>query len=105
MTKSLKSMFKSVVCAGGIASCLLVAAPAQAQDVVEEYPPAEFIATATPVYHEGRPAYYYHNRWHYRYNGAWRYYREEPVFLRDWRVHRAPVRAYYGRAHFGGYRR
>jgi hypothetical protein len=72
------------------------------------YPPAAYIATATPEYYEGRPAYYYNNSWYYRDHGRWSYYRHEPVYLRGRRDHwverrvhervvREPVRYHYRR--------
>jgi hypothetical protein len=96
---------KGVLCVAVIAASCLVALPARAQIEVEVFPPAEFIATAAPVYHEGRAAYWYRNRWYYREGRNWRYYHEEPAFLRDHRTRHEPVRQYYGRAHEGGYRR
>jgi hypothetical protein len=102
MSKALKSVF----CAAAIAACL---APlgAQAQVEVEVYPPAAYVATAAPVYYEGRPHYWYGGRWYYREARAWRSYREEPGWLRERREHEhwEPQRHYYGRAHWGGYRR
>jgi hypothetical protein len=97
---------KSVFCAAAIAACL---APlgAQAQVEVEIYPPAAYVATAAPVYFEGRPVYWYGGRWFYRDGRAWRSYHEEPGWLRERREHEhwEPARHYYGRAHGGGYRR
>jgi len=46
-----------------------------------DYPPAAFLATAQPVYYEGRPAYFYGNRWYYRNGASWGAYRSEPEFL------------------------
>jgi hypothetical protein len=80
---------------------LLFASCVPAVGVYEEdgYPPAEFIATATPVYYEGYPSYYYGGRWYRREGVGWHLYREEPAYLRDYRaVHAAaPIRTYYGR--------
>ncbi len=72
--------------------------------VVDGYPPDGFIATATPVYYEGHAAYWYGGRWFYREGGGWRGYRSEPPGLQQVRVRAEPQRAYYGRAHGGGYR-
>ena len=73
------------------------------------YPPEAFIATAQPVYYEGRASYWYGNRWYYRDGNRWGYYRNEPRVLYQRRVrvpsrqhvvvapqgrHVAPVRAY-----------
>jgi hypothetical protein len=61
-------------------------------------PPAEVVATLTPVYHEGHATYYYNGFWHYRDpHGAWAYYHEEPAFLHDWRGHHEVVYHHYGR--------
>lgn len=59
----------------------------------DDYPPAAYVSTAEPVYYEGRPVYWYHDRWYYRDGGGWRHYRSEPVVLRQHRVahaHRQP---------------
>ena len=102
----MKTTLKSLLCAAAIAACV---APlgAQAQVEVEVYPPAAYVATAAPVYFEGRPVYWYGDRWYYREGRAWRSYREEPGWLRERREreHWGPYRPYYGRAHWGGYRR
>lgn len=45
------------------------------------YPPPSFVATTSPVYFEGRPAYYYNDRWYFRSGGGWGYYRTEPGYL------------------------
>jgi hypothetical protein len=103
MMRILVTMLKGVLCVGAIFLCLL-AAPAQAQIVVIA-PPAAFLATATPVYFEGRAAYWYGGLWYYRDGGNWGYYHDEPAHLRDYRAHHEPVRQFYGRAHGGGYRR
>jgi len=105
MTRALVKLVSSVLSLGVLASCLM-AAPADGQVYVEvapPAPPAEFIATATPVYFEGRPAYWWNGRWYFRDGGRWGYYHDEPGYLRDYRGRQAPPRAYYGRGG-GGYR-
>ena len=106
MTRTLVTMSKGLLCVGAIFSCL-ASTPAQAQIRIEIFPPAAYIATTAPVYHEGHASYWYRNRWYYRDGRAWRSYHDEPRHLRDYRErrHREPVRHYYGRAHRGGYRR
>jgi hypothetical protein len=82
------------------AAAMLLAAPvASAQD--DDAPPAEVIATLTPMYFEGHAAYWYHDHWHYRdAHGAWGYYRTEPSFLHDHRIaHPIPERHYYVTGH------
>jgi hypothetical protein len=69
------------------------AAPASAEEVI----PVEVIATITPVYHEGRAHYWWHDRWWYRDGARWSYHRTEPVFLRDWRARNPHRWHYYGR--------
>jgi hypothetical protein len=67
------------------------------------YPDSAYIATAPPVYYEGRPYYWYGDRWYYRgEHGHWGYYRSEPGFLRPYHggFGRAPQRRYEG--HRGG---
>ena len=51
-----------------------------------DYPPDEFIVSAEPQYYEGRPAYFYHNRWFYRDGARWGYYRSEPAALSRFRA-------------------
>jgi hypothetical protein len=61
------------------------------EDGPADYPPAAYVATASPVYYEGHPAYWYGNRWYYRNGGGWGYYRSEPRYLNEYRG-RAGVR-------------
>jgi hypothetical protein len=65
-------------------------------------PPAAYIATATPVYYNGYPWYWYGDRWYCREGARWRMYRDEPAYLRDYRVHAAVpvVRQSYGRTEY-----
>jgi len=105
VTRTLMKASKVVVCVGAIITCV-ACVPALGQIDVEVGPPAEYIATATPVYFEGRPAYWYGNRWYYRDGPGWHAFREEPRYLGEYRMHhREPARVYYGRAHGGGFRR
>ena len=104
MTRALSTMLKGVLCGGLIAACL-APAPAQAQIEVRIHPPAWYVATTTPVYYEGRPAYWYRDRWYYRQGRQWRDYREEPSYLRGHRERQERNRHYYGRNHGGGLRR
>jgi hypothetical protein len=102
MNKKIKTMLQGVLCAGALAAS---AAVARAQiEVSVGFPTPEFIATTSPIVFEGHSAYWFGGRWYYRDGGAWRYYRDEPVFLRDRRMQRAPDRHFYGRAHGGGFR-
>lgn len=56
-------------------------------------PPDTYIATAEPVYYQGRPAYWYQNHWYWRdNNGAWNYYHDEPAELHEHRMHAPPAR-------------
>jgi hypothetical protein len=73
-------------------------------DYDDGYPPAGYIATATPVYYQGYPSYYYGGRWYWREGSAWRIYRDEPVYLRDYRTRvTVPIpRQSYGRGHYYG---
>jgi hypothetical protein len=67
------------------------------------YPPEAYIATATPVYYGGYASYWYGGRWYHRDGGRWRSYRQEPVYLRDYRVHASVpvIRQPYGRTYYG----
>ncbi len=59
------------------------------------YPPPAYIASASPVYYEGRPAYFYNDRWYFRSGAGWGYYRSEPRYLYQQRVvYGAPAHAY-----------
>lgn len=104
MTRSFMKTINSLIAAGILASCL-VPMPAEGQVYVDVglAPPPEFIATATPVYYEGRPAYWWNGRWYFRDGARWGYWHDEPGYLHDWRGHHEPARVYYGRAG-GGYR-
>lgn len=55
---------------------------------VEDVPPR--IERYPSTYYHGRPAYLVDGRWYYRHRERWVYFRDEPVELRDYRVHRAP---------------
>ena len=66
-------------------------------------PPPEFIATARPVYWNGRAHYWYRGRWGYRDGNRWGSYNEEPGYLRERRERHEPSRYYYGRGG-GGHR-
>jgi hypothetical protein len=90
MKRSFLTLLTGVVVASSLAS-----APARAGVVIEIFPHAAFIATATPVYFEGHAAYWYGNRWCYRDGRAWRAYREEPRYLREYRGRREPERHFY----------
>jgi hypothetical protein len=104
MTRTIVKLSKGILLAGTVAACL-VSAPVQAQVEIQISPPAWFIATNRPTYYQGRPAYWYGNRWHYREGRAWRTYREEPAYLRDQRGRNRNSRYDYGRGRDGGYRR
>lgn len=67
------------------------------------YPPATYVATTEPVYYQGRPTYWYRDRWYYRDGGGWRSYPEEPRALNQQRVtYGAPARYDYGRPSMQG---
>lgn len=104
-TRTVINLIKAVSCGSAIACCLLSAPVVRAQD--PGYPPPEFVATATPVYYEGHPAYFWNGRWFYRMDNGWGFYHEEPPTLRGWReAHPVPQRRFYeGRYEDRGYRR
>lgn len=105
MTRTIEKMVKLSLCAATLGLGLATASPALAQVEVSITPPAWYIATNRPVYHEGRATYWYGNRWQYREGRNWRSYREEPRALRERRHARDQRYRYYGRAHQGGYER
>jgi hypothetical protein len=85
-----------------IVTALTLMAPAAAMAQVEfsvGFPPFGFVATTPPIYYEGRPHYWYHNRWWYRDGDNWRYYREDPYYLRHYWSSHQPYRHYYGRGY------
>ena len=72
--------------------------PASAQITVTIGVPPAIVATTPPVYYEGRPAYWYNNRWYYRdAHRRWDYYRNEPPYLRTHRTQYPPRYYHYGR--------
>ena len=71
----------------------------------EGYPPEGYIATATPVYYEGFPSYWYGGRWYRREGAGWRAYHDEPAYLHNYRSRAAPVRQSYGRGQYYGHAR
>ena len=95
-------MYRSLVriLMGLVATSCLAAAPVGAGVEIEIFPPAVFVATAAPVYFEGHAAYWYRNRWYYRDGRAWRAYRDEPRFLREYRFRHEPERHFYGHRHW-----
>jgi hypothetical protein len=97
MKRTLVKISKFVLCLGVLAASLF-AAQAQAQVVIIT-PPAEFVATAVPVRHDGRLVYWYNGRWVYRHGRAWAAYRTEPAYLRAHRHRHVPVRHVYRRGH------
>jgi hypothetical protein len=77
---------------GALALVSLTGAPAGAQWAP---PPAEYVATAEPVYYEGHAAYWYGGHWFWRdEHGGWGHYDREPPFLADRRAHFAPRRSW-----------
>jgi hypothetical protein len=100
MKPTLLSLLKGVACSGALA-VLLGATPALAQVEIHIGPPAWFIATSRPVYHQGRAAYWYGNHWVYRERGEWHQYRDEPPELRE---HRRGPRQHYERGEGFRYR-
>jgi hypothetical protein len=96
MNRSLLTMLTGAV----VVSCL-ASTPVRAGVEIRVFPPSWYIATARPVYYEGHASYWYGDRWHYRDRDrrAWRTYREEPRYLREYRRNREPERHYYEREH------
>jgi hypothetical protein len=88
-----KGVFAAVASLGILGSVSLVTTQASAQEYV--YPPAEYVATADPVYYNGYAHYYYGNHWYYRdHYGRWAYYHGgEPAYFHDYH-YRAPYYRY-----------
>ena len=88
-------MLRRFACAIGL-SALLAATPGCIPVVgYDDYPPDGYIATTAPVYFEGRPMYWYGNRWSYREGGRWYHYDREPPMLYQRRMQGPPVRRIY----------
>jgi hypothetical protein len=102
-------LLRRFACAVGL-SATLAASPGCIPVIgYDDYPPDAYIATTAPVYFEGRPMYWYGNRWSYREGGHWNHYDREPAGLYQRRMQGPPVRRAYepprGRpaaGHFGG---
>jgi hypothetical protein len=96
-------ILRRLLSVAAIAGCM--AAPsAQAQVRVQIFPPASFVAVNTPVYYEGHATYWYGNQWYYRDGRQWRAYRQEPVYLHEYRGRQMASRRYYEPSHRGEYR-
>jgi hypothetical protein len=80
-----KALLTTVASAGLAAATMLTPSVADAQEVYVNVVPPQYIAQTEPVYYGGRPHYYYNGYWMYRDGNAWRYYRQEPGYFRDWR--------------------
>ena len=80
-----KALFSTVLAAGVTAAICLTPSTASAQEVWVGGVPSVYIASREPVYWNGRPHYWYNGYWMYREGAAWRYYRNEPGYFRDWR--------------------
>jgi hypothetical protein len=79
---------RSLLLAMPLAAAITLGSPGAAEaQYAPPPPPAAYIATAQPEYFEGRAVYFYNNQWYYREGRAWNYYRTEPAYLRDRRVH------------------
>jgi hypothetical protein len=64
----------------------------------DDYPSADFVATAEPVYYGGHASYWYHNHWVYQQGGRWGGYAHEPPALAQHRAqYGAGARVNYGR--------
>lgn len=101
MRRTRVTIVKSILCGAAILSCL-VALPASGQIEIVVRPPFWFVASARPVYFEGRATYWYGNRWYYRDGGSWRYYNNEPTYLRNHRGSDQRNRHHYWRGHGRG---
>jgi len=81
----LKSALVKAAFAGLLASAELATTGCEVYATGPEYPvyyPSDaYIATAVPVYYEGRATYFYGNHWYYRNGGRWAVYGAEPAYL------------------------
>jgi hypothetical protein len=102
-------MLRRFACAVGL-SAMLAATPGCVPFIAyDDYPPDAYVATTEPVYFEGRPMYWYGNRWSYREGGRWNHYEREPPALYQRRMQGPPARRTYepprarpSAGHFGG---
>jgi hypothetical protein len=76
----------------------MTAASGCAAEVVAEpvyFPPPAFLVSATPVYFEGHPTFFYNERWYFRTPAGWAFYRSEPAYLYKYRAsHAKPANLY-----------
>ncbi|HEY2735999.1 MAG TPA: hypothetical protein VGI70_18505, partial [Polyangiales bacterium] len=63
--KILSTLLLCGAAAAMLSGCELGAYPPSygGYDESADYPPPDYVATAAPVYYEGRPAYRYHDHW------------------------------------------
>ena len=95
-------MIRSSTCLKALALGVMVwgttAAAGCAAEIEAEpayYPPPGYLASTAPVYYEGRPAWFYNDRWYFRNGPGWSYYRSEPRYLYNSRVvYGPPAHAY-----------
>ena len=97
-------MLRAMACAVTLSATIVVAAGsgcglrvgvAYAPSEYGDYPPDAYIATAEPVYFEGRASYWYGGRWYYRDGNRWGHYDREPAALRQRRAQVAPRQRTY----------
>lgn len=71
-----------IACAAlALSGCYVYADPPTVYAESNEAPVEVDVQTYPQTQYEGRPVYYYHDRWYYRSGNRWQYYRREPVEL------------------------
>jgi hypothetical protein len=83
-------MLRRFACAVGLSAMLAATSGCLPFIGYDDYPPDAYIATTAPVYFEGRPMYWYGNRWSYREGGRWNHYDREPAGLYQRRMQGPP---------------
>jgi hypothetical protein len=101
MTRSPPTILRRLLSVAAITGAM-VSTPAMAQVQVQIFPPASFVAVNTPVYYDGHATYWYGNQWHYRDGRQWRAYRQEPVYLREYRGRHVAAQYHYEPSRRGG---
>ncbi|MFS8067898.1 MAG: hypothetical protein ACMG6S_16165 [Byssovorax sp.] len=87
MFQRMTSMIGVACAALGLGGCYAYAETPVAYAEAYEAPVEVEIRTYPQTQYEGRPVYFYRDRWYYRDGGRWQYYRQEPATLHRHRTY------------------
>jgi hypothetical protein len=88
-------LLQAIACAGAVVAISACTEEAN-YPVVDDVYPAECIATTSPVFFDGVPAYWCEGIWYYREpGGRWAHYAREPEELYRRRIEALPARRTY----------